>query len=75
MLTTDTLSDVVAGRIVFPEDEDWDVARGTFNLTLEQRPVAVAFPSDERDVALLVRMARDGGCGSRRRPRATTRRP
>lgn len=59
MLTTDTLSDVVAGRIVFPEDEDWDGARRTFNLAIDQRPVAVAFPADERDVALLIRMARD----------------
>jgi FAD/FMN-containing dehydrogenase len=59
MLTTDTLSDVIAGRIVGPEDEDWDAARTTFNLALDQRPVAVAFPCDERDVALLVRMARD----------------
>jgi FAD/FMN-containing dehydrogenase len=59
MLTTDTLADIVTGRIVFPEDEDWDAARGTFNLALDQRPVAVAFPSDERDAALLVRMACD----------------
>jgi FAD/FMN-containing dehydrogenase len=59
MLTADAFSDVVAGRIVFPEDEDWDAARRTFNLALDQRPVAVAFPSGERDVALLVRMARD----------------
>jgi FAD/FMN-containing dehydrogenase len=59
MLTADTLTDVVAGRVVFPGDEDWDAARGTFNLALDQRPVAIAFPSDERDVALLIRMARD----------------
>lgn len=59
MLTTDTLSSVIAGRIVFPEDEDWDAARGTFNLAVDQRPTAVAFPADERDVALLVRIARD----------------
>jgi FAD/FMN-containing dehydrogenase len=61
MLTTETLSDVVAGRIVLPDDEDWDAARGTFNLAIDQRPAAVAFPCDERDVALLVRMARDRG--------------
>jgi FAD/FMN-containing dehydrogenase len=59
MLSTDTLSDVVAGRVVYPRDEDWDAARRTFNLALDQHPVAVGFPRDERDVALLVGMARD----------------
>ena len=50
MLTSDRLSGVLAGRLVYPEDREWETARRVFNLLLDQQPVAVAFPSDERDV-------------------------
>lgn len=61
MLTTDVQSTAISGRIVSPEDAEWDAARRTFNLLLDQQPVAIAFPSDERDTASIVQLARDQG--------------
>ena len=62
MLTTATaLSNVMRGRAVGPGDSDWDAARQAFNLLIEQRPAAVAFPVDERDVIAAVEFARDRG--------------
>jgi FAD/FMN-containing dehydrogenase len=48
-------------RFVTPGDPDWDAARGTFNLLLDQQPAAIAFPADARDVAMVVAIARDHG--------------
>ena len=42
------------GRLVRPGDPDWDDARGTFNVLDDQRPEAIAFPADEREVAAVV---------------------
>ncbi len=61
MLTTGALSDAVTGRIVLAEDESWDMARQAFNLAIDQRPMAVAFPGDDRDVASVVDLARERG--------------
>jgi FAD/FMN-containing dehydrogenase len=55
------LSDLMSGRVVAPGDADWDAARQTFNLLLDQQPVAVAFPVDERDVIAAVNYAREHG--------------
>ncbi len=49
------------GRVVRPGDRDWDAARGSFNLLVDQRPEAIAFPADEREVAAVVAFARDHG--------------
>jgi FAD binding domain len=49
------------GRIVRPGDSDWDAARGTFNHLIDQRPEAIAFPADEREVAAVVGYARERG--------------
>jgi FAD/FMN-containing dehydrogenase len=59
MLTTDTTSGL--GRVVRPGDPDWDAARGTFNLLIDQRPEAVAFPADEHEVAAAIADARRRG--------------
>jgi FAD/FMN-containing dehydrogenase len=62
MLTTDqTLSDAISGRVVVAGDPDWDSARQAFNLAIDQRPAAVAFPLNEREVAAVVRHAREHG--------------
>jgi FAD/FMN-containing dehydrogenase len=63
MATTETtrLADVMAGRAVFPGDSDWDTARQAFDLRLDLRPEAVAFPIDERDVVAVVNYAREHG--------------
>jgi hypothetical protein len=59
MLITDTPRRV--GRVVRPGDHDWDRARGTFNLLVDQQPEAIAFPADEREVAAVVADARERG--------------
>ncbi len=56
MLMADT-----ANRVVRRDDRDWDVARGAFNLLIDQRPEAIAFPADEREVAAVVADARGRG--------------
>jgi FAD/FMN-containing dehydrogenase len=62
MLTSATaLSDVMTGRVAVPGDRDWDAARQAFNLLVDQRPSAVAFPAGERDVAAAVAFAREHG--------------
>jgi FAD/FMN-containing dehydrogenase len=57
--TTDTLES--QARMVLPGDADWDQARQTFNLLLDQRPEAIAFPADEREVAAAIAFARERG--------------
>ena len=52
------LAHTITGRVVAPGDPDWDVARQTFNLLLDQQPVAIAFPVDEADVVAAVEYAR-----------------
>jgi FAD/FMN-containing dehydrogenase len=49
------------GRVVQPGDPDWDAARGTFNLLVDQRPEAIAFPADARETAAVVGDARERG--------------
>jgi FAD binding domain-containing protein len=68
MLTTD-LNTITKGRVVGPQDHDWDAARQAFNVTLDVRPAAVAFPVDALDVMAIVRYA--GAHGMRIAPQAT----
>ncbi len=49
------------GRIVFPDDPDWDDARSTFNVLDDVRPEAIALPVNEREVASAVTYARRRG--------------
>jgi len=49
------------GRLVRPGEPGWDQARQTFNLLDDQRPEAIAFPADERQVAAVVAFARERG--------------
>ena len=49
------------GRVVHPGDPDWDAARGTFNVLIDQQPEAIAFPTDEREVVAVVAYARERG--------------
>src|SRR5918996_2684588 len=61
LVNATSLSNLMAGRIVLPGDDEWDAARQAFNVLVDQRPVAVAFPVDERDVAAVVNYARRHG--------------
>jgi FAD/FMN-containing dehydrogenase len=51
----------MAGDVVGPSDESWDVARQAWNLAAVQRPVGVVFPESAEDVSACVRFAADGG--------------
>ena len=55
------LSQRMVGRVVVPGDPDWDSARQTFNLLVDQQPAAIAFPVDARDVVAAVDYAREHG--------------
>src|SRR4051795_729259 len=68
MLTTETLAPQVhavrarlTGELVLPDDPSWDEARAAWNLTVDQRPAAVAFPESAGDVVAVVGLARDLG--------------
>jgi FAD/FMN-containing dehydrogenase len=72
MLTTasDTHpADALNGAVVLPGDPRYDEARSSFNLLVDQRPAAVAFPSDAREVAGAVAYAQQ--LGLRVAPQAT----
>jgi FAD/FMN-containing dehydrogenase len=47
--------------LVLPGDPAYDAARTGFNVAVDQRPAAVAYPRGEEDVAALVDLARDAG--------------
>jgi UDP-N-acetylenolpyruvoylglucosamine reductase len=48
-------------QIVTPTDEHWDDARRAWNLAVDQRPAAVAFPVTAGHVVALVEFAREHG--------------
>ena len=55
------LRDLCGGAIALPGDDGYDAARQAFNLAVDQRPAAVAYPADEHEVAAIVRAAREHG--------------
>ena len=72
MITTTShshLTEALNGAVIVPDDPRYDEARSSFNLLVDQRPAAVAFPSDARDVADAVAFAKR--VGLRVAPQAT----
>jgi len=57
----DALRDALGERVVLPDDPDYDAARTAWNLAVDQRPVAVAFPESAEDVVAIVRTASGAG--------------
>jgi FAD/FMN-containing dehydrogenase len=55
------LRERLAGKIVLPGDPGWDTARPAWNLSVDQRPVAVVFAEAAEDVAAVVEVARAHG--------------
>ena len=55
------LRDALAGAAFGPGDPDWDVARGAWNLAVDQHPAVVALPESAADVVAAVRFAREVG--------------
>lgn len=52
------LRDLCGGAVALPGDDGYDAARMGFNLALDQRPAAVAYPADAYEIAEVVRAAR-----------------
>ena len=57
----DGLRTGVRGRVVLPGDPGWDVARRSWNLAVDQRPVAVVEAAGVEDVQAVVRFAARAG--------------
>ncbi len=51
----------LAGEVVLPGDDGWDAARSAWNLSVDQRPVAVVLPGNAADVVATVRLAGEHG--------------
>ncbi|HEX8741621.1 MAG TPA: FAD-binding oxidoreductase [Thermoleophilaceae bacterium] len=47
------------GKVVTPVDAGWDAARLAFNLTVDQHPTLIAYPSSAHEVAEVVRFAKE----------------
>ena len=57
----EALKSQLNGRLIDPDDPQWDEARLAWNLSVDQRPAAVALPESADDVVAVVRTAREHG--------------
>jgi FAD/FMN-containing dehydrogenase len=48
----------LTGRVVLPEQQNWDEARLAWNLSVDQQPAAIVFPESAEDVIAAVELAR-----------------
>src|SRR4051794_24980951 len=55
------LRSLCGGAVALPSDDGYDAARQAFNLAVDQRPAAVAYPCNARQVAAVVDFAREHG--------------
>ena len=55
------LTSRLGGRVVGPQDPEWNEARRAWNLAVDQRPAAVAMPESVEDVVAAVEVAREHG--------------
>ena len=55
------LGERLSGDVVTPDAEGWEAARQAWNLAVDQRPVAVAYPETADDIATIVRFAAEHG--------------
>jgi FAD/FMN-containing dehydrogenase len=61
MLSMPDLTDQLQGRVITPEDPDYDQARTVFVGGVDRRPAAIVRVADADDVARVIAIARDGG--------------
>jgi len=57
-----TLRSSLRGRLITPENADYDQARTLFMGGFDRRPAAIVRPADSADVARAIVFARDGEC-------------
>ncbi len=57
-----TLRSSLRGRLITPENADYDQARTLFMGGFDRRPAAIIRPADSADVARAILFARDGEC-------------
>jgi FAD/FMN-containing dehydrogenase len=57
----DALRQLCGGAVHLPGDPGYDAARTPWNVTVDQRPAAVAYPADATEVAEVVRAASAAG--------------
>ncbi|SFS15915.1 FAD/FMN-containing dehydrogenase [Agrococcus baldri] len=55
------LAATIAGRLTLPADPGYDAERSAWNLSVDQRPAAVAHPADVDDLRAILTAARDAG--------------
>jgi hypothetical protein len=61
MTSFEKLRDAMTGTVVLPGDPEWDRARGSWNLSIDQHPVAVVEAAGVADVQAAVRFAVEAG--------------
>jgi FAD/FMN-containing dehydrogenase len=59
MLSTYALADSLKGRVITPDDADYDKARAVFYGTVDRRPAAIVRVADADDVARVITYARE----------------
>jgi FAD/FMN-containing dehydrogenase len=62
-MSTETIArlDTIAGRVIRPDDADYDKARACFYGGIDRRPAAIVRVADVNDVSLVVSLARESG--------------
>ena len=61
MLSTAQLSDQIKGRVIAPDDADYDRARRVFAAAVDRRPAVIVRAADTDDIARVIGMARETG--------------
>ena len=61
LIDIETLRAEIEGELYSPTDPEWDIARGAWNLAVDQHPDLVAMPAGSEDIVRLVLAARDAG--------------
>jgi FAD/FMN-containing dehydrogenase len=60
-VSVEGLASTVKGRVVQPSDGDYDESRALYNAMIDKRPAAIAYCSDEADVAAALRYGVEHG--------------
>jgi FAD/FMN-containing dehydrogenase len=61
MLSSPQLADDLKGRVIGPDDPDYDQARTVFSGAIDRRPALIVRVADAGDVARVIAMARESG--------------